>query len=133
MSLQSPAANKMTAACQSWRCWPSTGKAEGYRVLQLSWALTMGAARCGDGLKRNKRLDMPTLQGIEGVMHLKTVERGSLSDFKGSDKGAHQVFSVCACSCTLCAGAGGALQSAIHLASQRRQPVQRMQHSRLCS
>ena len=40
-------------------------------------------------------LNMPTLQGIEGVMHLKTVERGSLSDFKGSDKGAHS-WSMCA-------------------------------------
>jgi hypothetical protein len=46
-------------------------------------------------------LNMPTLQGIEGVMHLKTVERGSLSDFKGSDKGAHLAFLVHVCSCTL--------------------------------
>jgi glutamate dehydrogenase (NADP+) len=30
-----------------------------------------------------------TKEGIEGVMHLKTVERGSLSDFKGSDKGKY--------------------------------------------
>lgn len=40
-------------------------------------------------------LNTPSLQGIEGVMHLKTVERGSLSDFKGSDKGAHLAPGVC--------------------------------------
>lgn len=78
-------------------------------------------------------LNMPTLQGIEGVMHLKTVERGSLSDFKGSDKGAHPAFLADVCSCTLCARARAALHPAIHAASQHRQPVQWMQNSCVCS